>query len=53
MKCGNCQTNRMANSATAGHSMRSRAAVQPSSGPIAPGKAPMNVASVVTRLSGV
>ena len=45
MKCGNCQTKRMAKRATAGHSMRPRAAVQPSSGPMAPGNAPMKVAS--------
>ncbi len=43
----------MAKSATACHSMSPRAAVQPSRGGIAPGKAPMKVAMVVTRFSGV
>jgi hypothetical protein len=43
----------MAKSATPGHSMMPRAAVQPISGGSAPGNAPMKVLMVVTRLSGV
>jgi hypothetical protein len=41
MKCGNCQTKRMAKRAMPGHSMMPRAAVQPMRGGSAPGKAPM------------
>jgi hypothetical protein len=53
MKWGNCQTNRIANSATPGHSITPRAAVQPISGGSAPGNAPMNVLMVLTCFSGV
>ena len=52
-KCGNCQKDRIANSAQPSPLNSPRAAVQPINGGSAPGIAPMTVFSHVTRLSGV
>ena len=52
-KCGNCQKNKIANSAQPSPLNSPRAAVQPINGGNAPGTAPIAVFSHVTRLSGV
>src|SRR5258705_2972764 len=52
-KCGNCQTNKMANSAKASRESEPVTLAQPISGGIAPGIAPTWSDQVVTRLSGV